>query len=170
MSETATATAAAARRFPWLKAALIASLAVNLLFVGAGVARFMVHEPPERVAGLSQVQLIPRKFFGELDQARKAELLGVFREMGPAFRDGRRAAREEIDVLASALDAEPYDPSRVEAAVGSFSDRSGKLVTAGGQTALKLIAMLTPGERKLLAKHIRQRADRGRGRGDKRED
>ena len=170
MSETATAPVAAARRFPWLKAALIASLAVNLLFVGAGVARFMVQEPPERVAGLSQVQLIPRKFFGELDQARKAELLGVFREMGPAFREGRRAAREEIAVLASALDAEPYDPSRVEAAIDSFSDRSGKLVTAGGLTALKLITMLTPAERKLLAKHIRQRADRGRGRGDKRED
>jgi hypothetical protein len=168
MSETGTATPSVSGRFPWIKAALVASLAVNLLFVGAGVARFMVHEPPERVAGLSQVQLIPRKFFGELDGARKAELLGVFRAMGPAFREGRRAAREEIAVLASALEAEPYDEARVKAAVDSFSARSENLVAAGGQAALTMIAKLTPQERKLLAQHIRQRNDRGRGRGDKR--
>jgi hypothetical protein len=168
MSETGAAAATAPRRFNWLMAALIASLAVNLLFVGAGIARFMVDEPPERVAGLTQVQLIPRKFFGDLDGPRKAELLGVFREMGPAFRDGRRAAREEIAALATALEAEPYDAAQVKAAVDSFSTRSENLVAAGGQTALKLIATLTPEERKLLAQHIRQRAERGRGRGEKR--
>lgn len=168
MSDTGIAAPpSAARRFPWLKAALVASLALNLLFVGAGVARFMVREPPERVTGLSQAQLIPRKFFGELDGARKAELLGVFREMGPVFRDGRRAAREEIAVLAAALEAEPYDAARVKAAVDSFSARSEKLIAAGGQTALTMIAKLTPAERKLLAQHIRQRAERGRGRGDR---
>jgi hypothetical protein len=161
MSETAAPPVP--RRFSWLAAALIASLALNLLFVGAGVARFLVREPPERVAGLSQVQLIPRKFFSELERPRRAELLGVFRDMGPAFRDGRRAAREEIAALAAALEAEPYDAARVMATVDSFSLRSGALVTAGGQTALKLIAMLSPEERKLLARHIRQRAERGRG-------
>jgi uncharacterized membrane protein len=158
----------AVRRFPWFTAALIASLALNLLFVGAGVARFLVREPPERVMGLSQAQLIPRKFFGELDGPRKAELLGVFRDMGPAFREGRRAAREEVAVLASALEAEPYDAARVKAAVDSFSARSENLIAAGGQAALTMIAKLTPEERKLLAQHIRQRGERGRGRGDKR--
>jgi Spy/CpxP family protein refolding chaperone len=98
------------------------------------------------------------------------ELLGVFREMGPAFRDGRRAAREEMASLATALEAQPYDAARVEAVVGSFSTRSSSLVATGGQTALKLIAMLTPEERKLLAQHIRQRSERGRGRGERRED
>jgi hypothetical protein len=163
MSETGTAGVAAARDFPWLKAALIASLALNLLFVGAGVARFMAQERPERVTGLSQVQLIPRKFFSELDRDRKAELLGVFREFSPKFRDGRRASREEIAALAVALEAEPYDPARVTSAVGSFSARSEKLIVSGGQAALTLIARLTPEERKLLARHIRQRADSGRG-------
>ncbi len=120
--------------------------------------------------GLSQAQLIPRKFFGELDGPRKAELLGVFRQMGPAFREGRRAAREEVAVLASALEAEPYDAARVKAAVDSFSARSENLIAAGGQAALTMIAKLTPEERKLLAQHIRQRSERGRGRGEKRGD
>lgn len=166
MSEPGTSVPPLTRRIPWLKAALIASLAVNLLFVGAGVTRFMVRETPERVAGLSQVQLIPRKFFGELDGARKTELLGVFRELGPSFREGRRAARDEIAVIAAALEAEPYDAARVKTAIDSFSARSESLVAAGGQAALTLISKLTPEERKLLAKHIRQRGERGRGKGE----
>jgi hypothetical protein len=150
----------------WLKAALIASLAVNLLFIGAGVARFVVGEAPERVAGLSQVQLIPRKFFSELEGPRKAELLGVFRSFGPAFRDGRKAARNEVSALATALEAEPYDPARVKAVVDAFSGASEALVAQGGQAALTLIEKLSPEERKLLAQHIRQRGERGPRRGE----
>jgi hypothetical protein len=154
------------RRINWLKAGLVASLAVNLLFVGAGVTRFMMGEGPDRVSGLTQVQLIPRKFFGELEGARKAELLGVFRQFGPAFKDGRRAAREEVAAVAAALEAEPYDAARLEAAVGAFSARQEALVGTGGQAALTLIGQLNAGERKLLAQHIRQRAERGRGKSD----
>ena len=154
------------RRINWVKAGLVASLAVNLLFVGAGVTRFMMGEGPDRVSGLTQVQLIPRKFFGELEGARKAELLGVFRQFGPAFKDGRRAAREEVAAVAAALEAEPYDAARLEAAVGAFSARQEALVGTGGQAALTLIGQLNAGERKLLAQHIRQRAERGRGKSD----
>lgn len=156
----------APKAFSWLKAALVVSLAVNLLFIGAGVTRFVMREPPGRVAGLSQVQIIPRKFFGELDGPRKAELLGMFRQMSPSFRDGRRALRADLASLAEALDAEPYDASRVQAAVDSFSAHSQGLAASGSQAALKFIGMLTPEERKLLATHIRQRDGRGRGKGD----
>ena len=41
-----------------------------------------------------------------------------------------------------------------------------RLSASGGQAALKLIGMLTPQERKLLATHIRNRDDRGRGKDD----
>lgn len=168
MSETGAAESAVRSRFPWFKAALIASLALNLLFLGAGLARLMVHERVERVAGLSQVQIIPRKFFSELDRERKAELLGIFREFSPKFRDGRRAAREEVTVLASALEAEPYDVLRVKSAIDSFSAKNVALIASGADAAMTLIDRLTPEERKRLARHIRERADGGRGsrRGD----
>jgi hypothetical protein len=160
MSETGTP---ATRPFPWLKAVLVMSLAVNLLFIGAGVARFLVREPPERVMGLSQVQIVPRKFFSELERDRKAELLGVFREFGPTFRDGRRETRDQAVRIAEALEAEPYDAARVRAAIDGFSSGSERLVAAGGQAAFTLIERLTPEERKRLAKHIRLRGERGRG-------
>lgn len=163
MSETETAAPTAVRSRSWLKLALIASLAVNLLFLGAGLARFLVHDRPERVMGLTQMQLIPRKFFGELDRDRKAELLGIFRDFSPKFRDGRRAAQEEILGLASALEAEPYDPLRVKSAIDSFSARNAGLIAAGSEAAMTLIDRLTPEERQLLARHIRERAGRSRG-------
>jgi hypothetical protein len=163
MSETGPAAPSAVRSWSWLKLALIASLAFNLLFLGAGLARFLVHDKPERVMGLTQVQLIPRKFFSELDRDRKAELLGIFREFSPQFRDGRRAAREEVTVLASALEAEPYDPLRVKSAIDGFSARNVGLIASGAEAAMTLIDRLTPEERKRLAIHIRERADRGRG-------
>lgn len=149
----------------WLKTALIVSLAVNLLFIGAGVTRFVMRDPPDRVAGLSQVQMIPRKFFGDLDGPRKTELLGVFRQLSPSFREGRRALKADLAALATALDAEPYDAARVQAAVDSFSSHSQGLAARGAEGALTFIGMLTPAERKLLAAHIRQRDDRGRGKG-----
>lgn len=152
---------------PWwrrngLKLALVASLAVNLIFIGGGIARFVTHGPPERMSGVSQMQLIPRKFLGDLDRTRRAELMKVFRDFAPAFRDGRKAAREDVASLAAALDAEPYDALKVRAAVESFSARSAALTGDGGKAALTLIEKLSPEERKLLAHHIRMRDDGGR--------
>lgn len=158
---------APAARFSWLKAALIGSLALNLLFVGGAATRFFMHGPPERFVGSSHVQLIPRRFFGDLDRARRNELLAVFREFGKDFRGGRRAVREEAMTLAGALEAEPYDPAAVKAVVDRFSERSSLLVGKGGEAAMSVIAKLTPEERKLLAQHIRSRGENGGRRGGK---
>lgn len=154
------------RTFNWLKIVLVASLALNLLFIGGGLARFFVHGPPERMSGISQMQLIPRKFFSELSAARKTELLKVFKDFGQEFRDGRKAARTEVVNLASALEAEPYDAVKVKTVIDSFSERSAHLIGTGGQAAYTLIGKLTPDERKLLARHIRQREDGGRRKGE----
>jgi uncharacterized membrane protein len=153
------------RRFDWMKALLIASLALNLLFVGGAFARFMMYGPPERMSGMSQMQLIPRKFFGELAPDRRRELLAVFKSFGKDFRDGRKVARQQVVNLAAALETEPYDPARVKAVVDSFSQQSAALVGTGGKAALTLIEKLSPEERKLLARHIRLRDDGGKPHG-----
>lgn len=155
------------RRLPWLKIALVASLAVNLLFVGAGVARFYVAGGPERVSRSTQMQLIPRHFFAELDRARRTELLSVFRGYEKDFRDGRRTARKNITSLAAALEAEPYDAQKVREAVESFAAASDALVGTGNKAALTLIEKLRPEERKLLASELRLREEHMRSRSDR---
>ena len=162
MTDTGPTAAAARRRPNWLKLALIASLAVNLLFVGAGVARFYVEGPPERISRSTQMQLIPRRFFAELERPRRTELLGVFRGFDKDFRDGRRSARQAIAALASALEAEPYDAAKVRAAVEGFAAQSDVLVGTGNKAALTLIEKLKPEERKILAVELRRRDDHTR--------
>lgn len=148
-------TTPATRRPNWLKIALIASLAVNLLFVGGGIARWYMGFGPERMARSLQMQLIPRHFFMDLDRARRAELLSVFRSYDQQFRDGRRAARAQVVALADALDAEPYDPAKVTTAINGFKASSETLFATGGDAALTMIGKLTPEERRQLAQQLR---------------
>ena len=155
------------RGVSWLKIVLVLSLSLNLLFIGAAAARFFVHHPPERITGISQMQLVPRRFFGELDRSRRLELLGVFKEFRGEFREGRKAARQQMVNLATVLEREPYDEAAVRAVVDAFSKTSSDLIGQGGHAALTFIGKLTPEERRLLAKHIRLRDEGGRPRDSK---
>jgi hypothetical protein len=147
----------------WLVVALIASFAVNLLVAGAAAARWYVGAGPERYARLTQSQLIPRNFFRDLDRARRMELIGVLKAQDSQVRDGRRAVKAQVIALADALEAEPYDPARAKAAVEGFTAKSEALFMTGGAAALAVIEQLTPEERKMMAQHLRNREDRGRG-------
>lgn len=158
------------RRFNWRNALLIGSLAVNLLFVGAAAARFLVHEPTGRMSGISEMQLIPPKFFGDLDTARRSEMMAVFRGYRADFREGREGRRALAAALADALAAAPYDETRVKQAIADFNARSAHLVNRGGDAALEFIGKLTDAERVMLSKRIRERVDGGRRDRDKKKD
>jgi len=159
-----------ARRFSWWSILLVMSLALNFLFIGAAAARYFVSEPPGRMAGISEMQLIPRKFFGDLSHSRRNELLSVFRGFRGEFRDGREARRQLAAALADALEASPYDEVRVREAVLAFNGRSSELMARGGAAALDFIAKLNPEEKKLLAGRIRERVSGGRKHKDKDDD
>ncbi|MEI7598779.1 MAG: periplasmic heavy metal sensor [Aestuariivirga sp.] len=150
----------------WLVVTLVASLAVNLLVAGAAAARWYVGAGPERYARLTQTQLIPRFFFRDLDRARRMELLGVLKTQDKQVREGRRAVKAQVTELADALETEPYDQARVTAAVEGFTAKSEALFMTGGEAALSVIDQLTPEERKMMAQHLRNREDRGRGKPD----
>ena len=163
MSDTAPTPETPARRINWLVVALVASLAVNLLIAGAAAARWYVGAGPERYARLTQSQLIPRNFFRDLDRARRIELLGVLKAEDRQVREGRRAVKAQVIALADALEAEPYDPARVKSAVEGFTAKSEALFMTGSGAALAVIDQLTPEERTMMAQHLRNREDRGRG-------
>lgn len=164
MSETAPETAR--KPINWLVVALIASLAVNLLIVGAVGARWFVSPGPERYARLTQAQLIPRDFFRDLDRARRSELLSVFKAQDKQIRNGRRAVKAQVMELADALEAEPFDQARVKSAVEGFTAKSEALFLTGSEAALAVIDQLTPEERKMMAQNLRNREARGRGKPD----
>ena len=147
-----------APRRNWWKFLLIASLALNLLFAGAIVARFFVHDRMERMASISYLQLLPRKFFAGLDRQRRDELIAVLKPYRDKFRDGQQNARTLAEGLADALAAMPYDEARMRAVVGEFGNNGSGLIGLGSQATLEFVAKLSPEERQRLAQLIRERA------------
>lgn len=149
---------AAPRRFSWWMVLLTASLAVNLLIGGAIGARLFFPPPPERFVGATYAQLVPRHFFGDLDRPRRMELLAVLRQYRKDFSQARKSAAELSAKLADALETDPYDPGKVEAAVQGYADTGNQLVARGTAATLDFISHLTPEERKMMALRLRQRA------------
>lgn len=146
----------------WWTALLIASLALNL-FIGAAIAtRYFTHGGPQRFIGASYTQLIPRSFFAEMPSDRRKVLLDILKQYRKDFRADRESTESVAAKLADALVTEPYDVEKVKLVVSEFAGQSGKLAARGGDAALDIIALLTPGERKVLANAIRDRASRSR--------
>ena len=146
----------------WWSALLIASLALNL-FIGAAIAtRFFTHGGPQRFIGASYTQLIPRGFFAEMPRDRRKVLLDILKQYRKDFRADREGTESVAAKLADALVTEPYDVEKVKLVVSEFAGQSGKLAARGGDAALDIIALLSPGERKILAEAIRDRASRSR--------
>lgn len=165
-TEPVAADRGAVQGFPWLKALLVASLALNLLLIGGAAARYFTHGPPERITGMSNMQMIPRKFLADLDRGRRTELLAVFKDFRSEFRGHRKMGREQMAGLAAALEAEPYSEAAVKAAVAAFTGSGADLMRRGGDAAVVFIGKLQPEERRLLAKHIRMRDEGGRKRSE----
>jgi uncharacterized membrane protein len=148
----------------WLKAnwkatLLVISLGFNLLVLGmVGSQAFFEKRGPGRIQATSWSQLLPRGFFMQLDDDRRRTLLDGLKSHNSHFRKGRGELRNRAAAVADALEAEPYDPARLQTAITQFGDEGKGLMDDGSQAALGIIAKLTPAERKILADEIRKRS------------
>lgn len=153
----------------WLVPLLVASIAVNLVFVGAAFSgRFWPHHGEH--GGLHRsADLMPRAFFAELDGQRRDELAEVFRARKPEFREERRALRSASATLADALQREPYDAQLAQSAIAEHTARSHQLIDLGATVAADLVEALAAEERRAFAVAIRQRLGEDRQRHERRE-
>ncbi len=152
----------AGRRWSWWQVLLVVSLALNLLVAAAAATRFFYHPRSERMIGMSYLHLVPRKFFADLERPRREELVAHVKEHRDRFREGQRKSKAMAESLADALDAEPYDEARLRAALDQFSANGVDQIGLGARAAQDFIQHLTPEERILLAKRIRERATGGK--------
>ncbi|MGE3830798.1 MAG: periplasmic heavy metal sensor [Parvibaculaceae bacterium] len=148
------------RQWPhWWKLLLVASLALNLFAIGAFAAGFFRPEHGGRGwAGFSQ--LLPREFIDDLSESRRTVFLDKLKSRRDAFRAARQAMRAAALKLATALEANPYDEAPATAAIDDFTKVGEGLLANGTQVTLDVLKQLTPEERVLLAKRIRERAER----------
>ncbi len=145
----------------WWTALLGLSLMINLLIGGMVLGRLSGHGNMERLAGVSYVQLIPRRFLQELPRERRKELMEIIQRNRPDLRNLREASEASSVKLADVLDKEDFSLDDVRGTIREFTTGTESLAAKGGDVVVDIVAKLTPEERKTLAIAIRER---GKGR------
>lgn len=153
----------------WLVPLLVASVAVNLVIVGAAFSEQFWPDHGERKGSHRSADLMPRSFFGALDDVRREELVEVFRARKTEWREERRALRDAAAAYANALEREPFEAQPALSAIEDHTARSHQLVDLGAAVAADLVGALSPEERRALAKAIRDRLEQERQRRERRE-
>jgi uncharacterized membrane protein len=144
----------------WTMFLLVASLALNLLIAGAIGMRFFYPERLERWNGASFTQLLPRRFLSDLPYDRHREFLDMLKSRREVFRQSRAGMRDVALRFADALERNPYDEAQVTAAIQDFTKLSTDMVDSGTEVTLSIVKKLSPEERSLLARQVRERVER----------
>jgi uncharacterized membrane protein len=136
---------AARGRSRWLYGGLVASLAVNLLFVGGFGAAAWHHRHGHRGddAGLMG-------FTRELPADRQKVLRDDIAAARQTIRPLRVAAREAWDQANAVLTAEPFDKDKYKAAMDKLTEAEGRFKSAISAALADTAAKLTPEERRGL--------------------
>ena len=135
---------------------LVGSLMLNLLVVGLVIGRFTGRGPEGRQGGPAYAQFVPGRFFGEIARDRRLELAGGLRSSRQDMQKLHSQSGDNAQKLAAELDQDNYDAGRVGALIDGFTTGPESLAAGGGKVLKDFYAKLTPPERKLLAKAIRE--------------
>ena len=141
---------------PRLKWALVASLGLNLVFVGLFAAALFRGPPPPPMPGLwHYARALPEPYR---------------RDLGRALRESRRdwigprdALRAQQAAMAAALAAEPFDPAAVARGAGERDEASRRPLRPRRRALVAEIARMSPADRAAYAEALA--ADRGHGPG-----
>ncbi|SDZ23758.1 Heavy-metal resistance [Jannaschia faecimaris] len=141
---------------PWIKWALIASLALNVAIVAAVIGAIAIVGPdrhraspgrhgggPPEIAALAQ----------GLDRADRRALFRTLRESG-RLAGGRERMGAARVAIAETLMADPFDPAAFEGAMRAQRDLQADLAGRGIAVMSEIIAGLTPAERAVLAERV----------------
>jgi uncharacterized membrane protein len=147
---------AEAPRRNWARWALVASLGLNLIFVGLITGALAKGPPPMVVPWIGQ-------YVRALPEASRRELGRSLRESRPDWSGMREAWQGRRQALAAALTAEPFDPAAVAALIEADRRLAGELAERGADLLLVEIERMSPEERAAYAAALGER-HRGRHR------
>lgn len=153
-------------RSGWLRAALIASLALNLGFVGmvAG-AMFRNGGAPHRDSMVRDVGF--GAFTDALSKDDRASLRRAFLADAPEFRDGRRDMRSDFNDILVQLRAEPFDADQLRAVLDRQIARNAERLALGQTLIFDLLVAMPPDARKAFADRLEQSLSKAPKRRDK---
>jgi uncharacterized membrane protein len=140
----------------WLTLALLASIGLNLVFLGlaAGTA---LHGPPHRDG--------PEGRWGPvaaLPDPYRHDLMRAMRDERDSWIGRREAMRGQRAAMGAALTAEPFDPEAVRAALKRERDTGAELMRRGSDMLLDQIRRMSPADRAAYAEALTRERPPGR--------
>ncbi|SIO57302.1 Uncharacterized membrane protein [Rhodovulum sp. ES.010] len=153
-------TGAAPRTRAWVRIALVASLALNLLVLGmiGGAMLGHRHDGP-RGASFGPGELGP---YGRAFSAPDRDALrAALRAEAPRLRANREGVRAGFRDVLAALRAEPFDQARVEAALQAQQARLRDQMGLTRRLMLERVAAMSPEERSAFADRLEEVLRRG---------
>lgn len=140
--------------------ALAVSVALNLFGLGFVVARGLRHRDQLAMMHGPGMHPPPGMDFGP------RRMMHGMRELGPvgqqmmdarreAMREHHRALRDAQDAVNKALTAEPFDPNKLNAALGDLRARQAAAAQAAHGALVDLAGKLDANQRRALAEHGR---------------
>lgn len=156
------------RSFPW-RTVVFASLAVNLLLIGAVIGGYASGLRLERAAGphdRMDMRQPPRGgFLGALPDKERALVREDLRRSFLATRDLRAAARVAREDVMNLATGDTYDVEAVRAALGRMREADLAVAQAFHDAVAETLADLTPDQRRdALEAFVRDRLGMGGGR------
>jgi uncharacterized membrane protein len=148
-STPATPTTAAPRR-RWGRFVLVASLALNMLLIGAsGAAMVRFSLAPPVASGVSTNLL---EYVATLPDERRTAIWSATRNERRSLRPLRAEVREARVAWRASLAAEPFDRQRFADAQTRLLDAEMRARTEATRFFLEIAAQMTPAERAAFAK------------------
>lgn len=135
-----------------LKLILIASLAVNLLIVGAVVSSMIFHWHGPRHGGSRGDDYGLMGFTRVLSSDRRGPIRKAIKEQREVFKPLREEVDEARRKAADVLVEEPFSKDKLKEAFDKVNDADVKLKSAGQTMLLNTAESLTPDERRELKK------------------
>jgi uncharacterized membrane protein len=140
------------RGFGWMRAALIASLAVNLLVLGLVAGAVARHGRDGFRGGPDDVGFGP--FTEALSDGDRAFLRDEFFKRSPDHRDARREAVEGFNTLLATLRAPEWNEAAVREALAAQRTRTEKRIALGEDLLIARLGQMTAEERAAFADRI----------------
>ncbi len=136
---------------------LIVSLAFNLLVVGIFVGAIAGHD--RRSHGWNPAGMSIRPLINALPDAERTVLIDRLREARKSeSEDAGEVIRRNVELLASAIEADPYEAETVLSAFQSQRESFGRLGAKGHSAIVDVISELSLEDRIALAGAFRENA------------
>jgi uncharacterized membrane protein len=147
----------------WVKVALVASLALNLLVAGLVVGAMARHDRDDRgMRGDVPREFARSPFLGALDaDDRRAVGRELMREEG-SLRENRAELRARFERLLVAIRAEPFDRAAIEAILDEQRAAGARRLELAEEAVLDRLSGMTPEARAAYADRLDRSLRRGR--------